>query len=144
MDKQTLGRFEEYRGQFIKVEGKRFYVPKKKQEDLFFGTVIQNMCFEKQVAEGWQVVALDVCIEYGMPVQTDGLLAINPAIEEVLVCDEGTNRKIGKSASRLQIEICTDDDFDDEDLDDDEDFEEEDDEDEFDDEDDEEDERKNN
>jgi hypothetical protein len=109
MENLTLGRFEEYRGHFIRVEGRsgKYYVPKKSQEELFFGEVIENMAFEEHVAAGWQVVALDVCIEDDEPVQTDGLLAVNPATNEVLVCDEGTNTKLKQPLSKLQIEICS-------------------------------------
>jgi hypothetical protein len=111
MKKFMLGRFEEFRGRYIRVEGHsgKFYDPKKKQEDLFFGEVIENMCFEKEVNDGWQVVALDVCIEEDEPVQTDGLLAVKFATEEVLVCDEGTIKKLNQSLSKLKIEICSDD-----------------------------------
>jgi hypothetical protein len=108
MGKSTLGIFEEYRGSYIRVEGRKYYVPKKKQEDLFFGEVIENMCFEKEVNDGWQVVALDVCIEEDEPVQTDGLLAVKFATEEVLVSDEGTIKKLKQPLSKLKIEICSD------------------------------------
>jgi hypothetical protein len=110
MKKTTLGKFEDYRGHFIHVEGRstKYYVPKKKQEDLFFGEVIANMAFEKEITEGWQVVALDVCIEEGEPVQTDGLLAIHLATDEILASDEGTVRKLKQPLSKLQIEICGD------------------------------------
>jgi hypothetical protein len=114
MKNLTLGRFEEYRGHFIHVEGRsgKYYVPKKSQEKLFFGEVIENMAFEGEVAAGWQVVALDVCIEDDEPVQTDGLLAVNPATNEVLVCDEGTLTKLKQPLAKLQIEMCSDEDGD--------------------------------
>jgi hypothetical protein len=45
-------------------------------------------------------------------VQTDGLLAVNPATNEVLVCDEGTLTKLKQPLAKLQIEMCSDEDGD--------------------------------
>jgi hypothetical protein len=110
MKKTTLGKFEDYRGHYIHVEGRdgKYYVPKEDQEDFFFEEVIEAMAFEKEVADGWQVVALDMCIEEGELVQTDGLLAIHPVTDEILASDEGTVRKLKQPLSKLQIDICGD------------------------------------
>ena len=102
-----LGKFEGYRGKWIKVSGSEnsFYVPKTDQEH-FFEELIEDMDFEGEVEKGWLVVAIAACFEMGEPVQSEGLLAVHN--DKVIESDEGTITEHTIPFSEIVVRVIED------------------------------------
>lgn len=99
-----FGVFEKYRGKTVSINSgnSEFYVPTLDEEEHMILDARENLCFEK---EGFEIVALEGCIEEGEMVQLDGLLAVNRETGSLIHCEEGTNSELKATLSNLTIEV---------------------------------------